>query len=102
MEELYRMCASKHGNKSQERQQEALDFLDTKEQKIRRITPGVLFTFAGMLFMVTAIVRYQTDKKTQRVNKQVEAYEKTLPADYMEYKQAVEHYRDSLMNAKGR
>ena len=41
-------------------------------------------------------------KKAQRVKKQVEAYEKTLPAEYLEYKQAVEHYRDSLMHAKGR
>ena len=41
-------------------------------------------------------------KKTQRVNKQVEAFEKTLPAEYLEYKQAVEHYRDSLMHAKRR
>ena len=41
-------------------------------------------------------------KKTQRVNKQVEAFEKTLPAEYLEYKQAVEHYRDSLMNVKRR
>ena len=41
-------------------------------------------------------------KKVQRVKKQVEAFEKTLPAEYLEYKQAVEHYRDSLMNVKGR
>lgn len=40
-------------------------------------------------------------KKIQRVNKQVESYEKTLPAEYLEYKQVVEHYRDSLMHANG-
>lgn len=42
-----------------------------------------------------------TDKRN-RVKKQVEAFEKTLPAEYLEYKQAVEHYRDSLIRAKGR
>jgi len=41
-------------------------------------------------------------KKVHSMDKQVEAYEKTLPAEYLEYKQAVEHYRDSLMHAKGR
>ena len=40
--------------------------------------------------------------KCMCVKEQTEEYEKTLPAEYLEQKQAVEHYRDSLMHAKGR
>lgn len=104
LEELYRLCNSKYADKSKERQQNALDFLRTKESTKERcrIKPGVLFMIAGILVMAAAIVKYQKDQKTQRVEEKVKAYEKTLPADYLEYKQAVEHYRDSLMHAKGR
>ena len=56
---------------------------------------GVTGTVAGIISSV--VVRDIKEKKTQRVNKQVEAYEKTLPG-YLEQKQVVEHYRDSLMN----
>ena len=100
LEELCRLCNSKYADKSKERQQNALDFLRTKER--RRITPGMLFMIAGILVMAAAIVKCQKDQKTQRVEEKVKAYEKTIPADYLEYKQAVEHYRDSLMHAKGR
>lgn len=104
LEELYRLCKSKYADKSKERQQNALDFLRTKESTKERcrIKPGVLFMIAGILVMAAAIVKYQKDQKTQRVEEKVKAYEKTLPAEYLEYKQAVEHYRDSLMHAKGR
>ena len=61
---------------------------------------GICMALEGIyLGPVTAHIN---KKKVQRVNKQVEAYEKTLPAEYMEYKHAVEHYRDSLMHAKRR
>ena len=61
---------------------------------------GICMALGGIyLGPVTAHIN---KKKVQRVNKQVKAYEKTLPAEYLEYKQAVEHYRDSLMNVKGR
>jgi hypothetical protein len=63
---------------------------------------GIMFMFGGLLIIAIGIIDYVDFKKTQRVKKQVEAFEKTLPADYLEYKQAVEHYRDSLMHAKGR
>ena len=56
----------------------------------------------GLFIIAIGIIDYVDFKKTQRVNKQVKAYEKTLPAEYLEYKQAVEHYRDSLMHAKRR
>ena len=115
LEELCRMCMSKHASKSQERQQGALDFLRIKERGKKHLTPeqkaGNMFTLWGSIIIaigwgsiIIAIGRisYVENKKTQRVNKQVEAFEKTLPADYLEQKQAVEHYRDSLMHAKRR
>ena len=41
------------------------------------------------------------DRNTENeVNKQVETYEKSLPG-YIEQKQKIEHYRDSLMRVKG-
>ena len=69
----------------------------TPEQKA-----GVMFMLWGSIIIAIGIISYVEHKKTQRVNKQVEAYEKTLPAEYLKYKQAVEHYRDSLMNVKDR
>lgn len=108
LEELYRLCNSKYADKSKERLQNALDFLRTKEQKTdkKHLTSGqrtgIVFMLWGLSLIAVAVIDYINNKKTQRVNKQVEAYEKTLPADYLEYKQAVEHYRDSLMHAKGR
>ena len=63
---------------------------------------GILFTFGGLMIMAAALIECANYLKVQRVDKQVKAYEKTLPAEYLEYKQAVEHYRDSLMHAKGR
>lgn len=39
------------------------------------------------------------DKKTQKINEKVSAYEKTLPG-YLEQKQKVERYRDSLMKVQ--
>ena len=63
------------------------------------ILPVILGCLIGVGINVWAVK--VTDKRN-RVKKQVEEYEKTLPAEYLEYKQAVEHYRDSLMHAKGR
>lgn len=48
---------------------------------------------AGLIYGI------HSQRKEKRVNQQVEEYEKTLPG-YLEQKQMVEHYRDSLMNAK--
>lgn len=62
---------------------------------------GVMFMLWGSIIIAIGIISYVEHKKTQRVNKQVEAYEKTLPG-YLEQKQMVEHYRDSLMNVKDR
>ena len=61
---------------------------------------GAFLTVACIVSL--AVISGVQEKKTQRVNKQVEAFEKTLPAEYLEYKQAVEHYRDSLMHTNGR
>lgn len=109
LEELYRLCNSKYADKSKERQQNALDFLCTKEQKKTGRKPltsgqrtGILFMSWGLFIIAIGIIDYVDFKKTQRVKKQVEAFEKTLPPEYLEYKQSVEHYRDSLMHAKGR
>lgn len=100
LEELYRLCVAKYN-------EQALK----KEEKTGRkpLTPGqitgILFMLAGLTVaavgVINGVISYADYKKAQRVNKQVEAYEKTLPG-YLEQKQAVEHYRDSLMHAKGR
>ncbi|MBQ6736623.1 MAG: hypothetical protein IJQ90_04025 [Alphaproteobacteria bacterium] len=97
LEELYRLCATKYN-------EQALK----KEEKTGRkpLTPGqitgILFMLAGLTVAAVGVINYKKSEKTQRVNKQVEAYEKTLPPEYLEYKQAVEHYRDSLMHTKGK
>jgi hypothetical protein len=63
------------------------------------ILPTILGCLVGVGINVWA---FKVTDKCNRVKKQVKEYEKTLPAEYLEYKQAVEHYRDSLMRAKGR
>ena len=63
---------------------------------------GIAFMLWGLSIIAVGVIVYINNKKTQRVEEKVKAYEKTLPADYLEYKQAVEHYLDSLMHAKGR
>lgn len=103
LEELCRMCMSKHASKSQERQQGALNYLEQKaniNNGAAALVLGVLLAVVGMAS--PAIFRGIQEKKEQRVEEKVKAYEKTLPADYLEYKQAVEHYRDSLMHTKRR
>ncbi|MBO4700456.1 MAG: hypothetical protein J5620_01765 [Alphaproteobacteria bacterium] len=61
----------------------------------------VIGVFLATACIVSPVIFYEMHKKAQRANKQVEAYEKTLPG-YLEQKQAVEHYRDSLMHGKVR
>ena len=56
------------------------------------------------LFTIVFMVEYNKQSKVKHeteINKQVEEYEKSLPG-YLEQKQRVEHYRDSLMRAKNR
>ena len=104
LEELHKLCVAKYKEQSQERKKDALGFLNDagkKDSNKRNITP-FLYMFAGLTFMATGVINYIASEKRERVKKQVEAYEKTLPAEYLEYKQAVEHYRDSLMHAKRR
>ncbi len=101
LEELYRLCVAKYN-------EQALKQALKKEKKTDRKSltsgqrTGILFMSWGLFIIAIGIIDYVDFKKTQRVKKQVDAYEKTLPAEYMEYKHAVEHYRDSLMHAKGR
>jgi len=75
---------------------------DRKKHLTQGQRTGILFMSWGLFIIAIGIIDYVDFKKTQRVKKQVEAFEKTLPPEYLEYKQAVEHYRDSLMHAKGR
>lgn len=107
LEDLHRLCVAKYNEQSQERKKNALDFLNDvdKAQKANKnngtatLVLLVGLAIAGIISPV--VIRGIQEKKVQRVKKQVEAYEKTLPG-YLEQKQAVEHYRDSLMRAKGR
>ena len=108
LEDLHRLCVAKYNEQSQERKKNALDFLNDvdKAQKANKnngtATLVLLVGLAIAGIISPAVIHGIQEKKAQRVKKQVEAYEKTLPAEYLEYKQAVEHYRDSLMHAKGR
>ena len=109
LEELCRLCNSKYADKSKERQQNALEFLRIKERKktgkihmTSEQRTGIAFMLWGLSIIAVGVIGYINNKKTQRVEEKVKAYEKTLPADYLEYKQVVEHYRDSLMHAKRR
>lgn len=107
LEELHRLCVAKYKERSQERKKNTLDFLNDadKDKKTNKNNgTATLLLLAGLAIagMATpAIFRGIQEKKAQRVKKQVDAYEKTLPG-YLEQKQAVEHYRDSLMHAKRR
>ena len=97
LEELYRLCATKYNEQKFKREEKTDRKLLTSGQRT-----GILFMSWGLFIIAIGIIDYVDFKKTQRVKKQVEAFEKTLPAEYLEYKQVVEHYRDSLMHAKGR
>lgn len=107
LKELHRLCVAKYKEQSQERKKNALDFLNDvdKAQKANKNNgTAKLVLLMGLAIagiISPAVIRGIQEKKAQRVKKQVEAYEKTLPG-YLEQKQAVEHYRDSLMRAKGR
>ena len=107
LEELHKLCVAKYNEQSQERKKNALDFLNDvdKAQKANKnngtATLVLLVGLAIAGIISPAVIRGIQEKKVQRVKKQVEAYEKTLPG-YLEQKQAVEHYRDSLMHAKRR
>lgn len=105
LKDLHRLCVAKYNERSQEREKNALDFLNDvdKAQKANKNNgTATLVLLVGLAIAGIAVIRGIQEKKAQRVKKQVEAYEKTLPADYLEYKQAVEHYRDSLMHTRGR
>lgn len=97
LEELYRLCATKYNEQALKKEEKT----DRKPLTSGQRT-GIAFMLWGLSIIAVGVIGYINNKKTQRVNKQVEAFEKTLPADYLEYKQAVEHYRDSLMHAKRR
>ena len=61
----------------------------------------ISLSFAGILIAAMSRYDHRVKKQEKSINKQVESYEKTLPG-YLEQKQKVEHYRDSLMHAKRR
>lgn len=52
---------------------------------------------ASMVVFIFGV--YQEGKKENEIKRQIESYEKNLPG-YWEQKQQVEHYRDSLINAR--
>ncbi len=97
LEELYRLCVAKYNEQALKKEEKTGRKPLTSGQRT-----GILFMSWGLFIIAIGIIDYVDFKKTQRVEEKVKAYEKTLPAEYLEYKQAVEHYRDSLMHAKGR
>ena len=109
LEELHKLCVAKYKEQSQEREKNTLDFMNDankgdktkKTLKMEDIVFNVVMIGVLAAIITIGVMGIKDARKTQRVNKQVEAYEKTLPG-YLEQKQAVEHYRDSLMHAKGR
>ena len=81
---------------------------ETPEQKKERretiraiITMGAIFLLFEVGVIAWAGLDKKHDEKKLQINAQVEAYEKSF-AGYIEQKKMVEHYRDSLMRAKGR
>ena len=97
LEELYRLCVAKYNEQTLKKEEKTGRKPLTSGQRT-----GILFMSWGLFIIAIGIIDYVDFKKTQRVEEKVKAYEKTLPAEYLEYKQAVEHYRDSLMHAKRR
>lgn len=62
--------------------------------------PEIVAVVVAALCILWGVKDMKRRSKEDQVNKQVEVYEKTIPG-YLEQKQLVEHYRDSLMRAKG-
>lgn len=74
--------------------------------RTRRIRNGVLLFVAmgavgTVMAGIAAIAIYPIERKNMEIKKKVSAYEKTLPG-YLEQKQRVEQYRDSLVRARHR
>lgn len=97
LEELHRLCVAKYNEQKFKREKKTGRKPLTPGQRI-----GILFMSWGLVTIAIGVINYKISTKRVRVKKQVEAFEKTLPPEYLEYKQAVEHYRDSLMHAKRR
>lgn len=77
-----------------------------EETNKKKFYTGEAIMFLGAYIILTwscwMLINKREARYVKRVNEQVEVYENALPADYQEYKQTVEHYRDSLMRANGR
>ena len=86
--ELHKLCDEKYFKRK-----------EAQKEWRRKYYPIILASALGVGMLVFGWSRIH---KKDNVDKQVEAFEKTLPPEYLEYKQAVEHYRDSLMHAKRR
>ena len=72
--------------------------------RVRRIRDGVLLLMVtgaagAVMAIIAAIAIYPTERKNMEIKEKVSAYEKTLPG-YLEQKQKVEHFADSLRRAK--
>ena len=73
-----------------------------KKQKLTDSEKAFLIIAAAVIIM-TALLTSQVvndQQKKKQIKEQVEEYEKTLPASYLEQKARVTHYRDSLINVK--
>lgn len=77
-----------------------------KYMRVRRVRNRLLLLVATgavgtVMAGIVAIAIYPVERKNMEIKEKVSAYEKTLPG-YLEQKQKVEHYRDSLLRARHR
>lgn len=75
-----------------------------KYMRARRVRNGLLLFVAmggvgTVMAGIAAMVIYPFERKNMEIKEKVGAYEKTLPG-YLEQKQKVEHFADSLRRAK--
>lgn len=79
---------------------EAYEQARIREQKYEKIkTSCISCVFGVILVAVAEYVVIDMKNREKEIDKQVKQYEQTLP-EYLEQKQAVANYRDSLINAK--
>lgn len=75
-----------------------------QKQKLTDAEKGFLAIALAVVIMTIALTTttINNQQKNKEIKDQVEKYEKTLPESYLEQKEKVAHYRDSLINAKSR
>ena len=71
LEELHRLCVAKYNEQALKKEEKT-----DRKPLISGQRTGILFMLAGLTVAAVGVINYKKSEKTQRVNKQVEAFEK--------------------------